>query len=105
MSVAYKQRDMKSKANIKSTIERAAASSSRSEHYTIMRCWLSDGTVQDMDLMRAFTFNNGELVDNEVIYPDVHIVRTECISGAEYVSDQLLCVVLQMINGIEDNEK
>lgn len=85
------------RSSIAKRITQAAEDSKIDKRGAVMRCWLSDGTVKDMDIIRACTFNRGELIDNEVIFPEPYIKKAECIRG-EDSCPKLISVCLQMIN-------
>ena len=89
------------RASIAKRINTAAEQSKRGYKAPVMRCWLSDGTVEDMHILEAINYNRGKLVDNDVVYQEPHIVKAKCIPG-EDIAPKLISVCLQMIGGTDE---
>ena len=87
------------RSSIAKRITQAAEDSKRlGANEPIIKCWLSNGTVEYMPVLTAMTYNRGELIDNEVIFADPYIKRAECIDEARAAENKLISVCLQMIN-------
>ena len=87
------------RAAIANRIKAASVNSKCSDH-PVMRCWLSDGSIKDMHILEACTYNRGELINNKVVRPEVTIVRTECIKGEDKAPELVKICQLLISRGI-----
>ena len=75
----------------------AAEARAKPSKIPIVRCWFSDGSVKDMDYAAAWKYNQGELIDNEVIYKEPYITRAEIVAN-EDTAPKLCELIMQILN-------
>lgn len=83
--------------SIAKRIEQAAEQSKAQSKSVILKCWLSDGSIEKMDMWQAMMYNRGDLIGDRVVFQEPHIIKVECISGAD-IAPKMLSIVEQAIN-------